>query len=308
MLSLDALNIFLIVADLGSFSEAGRQLHISQPAVSQTIQGLEKQLGVQLLNRHRRNVSLTEAGQVLRPMAQELLAASKRVEETIASLQGEVIGELNIGCTTASGKYLLPGLISRFRRLFSQVHINVLITSRDSLVNKLKSGDVALGVMSKKIDYHDFEYQDFYRDDVILIVPANHAWARFGQIFPDDLLDEPIILREEVAGTREVLLDGLRQHDISLDMLKLAMVLGNAEAIEMAVEEELGIAFISRLAAARGLALGRIVEVKVEGMELVRDLYLVRNRRQSLTRAQAEFWEFVKKSREDIMNFSILKI
>ena len=296
MLDLNALQTFLVVAELGNFSQAGRHLHVSQPAVSQTIQVLEKQLGVQLLNRQGRSVSLTEVGQVLKPMAKELLAASMRVEETILSLQGEVIGELNIGCTTASGKYLLPGLIARFRRQYARVQINVLVTSRDSLVNKLRSGDVGLGVMSKKIDLHEFEYQDFYQDDVILIVPADHPWARFGQVFPDDLLDEPIILREEVAGTREVLRAGLRQHDISLEMLNVAMVLGNAEAIEIAVEEGLGIAFISRLAAARGLALGRIAEVRVEGMDLTRDLYLVRSSKQPLTRAQVEFWEFVKNS------------
>jgi DNA-binding transcriptional LysR family regulator len=65
----------------------------------------------------------------------------------------------------------------------------------------------------------------------------------------------------------------------------------------MAVEEGLGVAFISRLAAARGIALGRLVEVQVEGMELTRNLYMVRNRRQPLTRMRVEFWEFVKKAR-----------
>ncbi len=308
MLNLEVLNIFLTVADLGSFSEAGRQLHISQPAVSQAIQGLEKQLAVQLFLRQGRSVHLSEAGQLLRPMAQELVASSRRIEETISSLQGEVVGELNIGCTTASGKYLLPGLIARFRRLFSRVHINVLVTSRDSLVNKLRNGDVALGVMSKKVENHDFEYQDFYQDDVILIAPANHPWAKYRQVFPDDLLDEPMILREEAAGTREVVADGLRQHDITPEMLNIAMVLGNAEAIEMAVEEELGIAFISRLAAARGLALGRVVEIKVEGMELYRNLYLVRNHRQPFSRSQMEFWDFVKNTRSEIVNFGALKI
>jgi DNA-binding transcriptional LysR family regulator len=83
-------------------------------------------------------------------------------------------------------------------------------------------------------------------------------------------------------------------------MLNVAMVLGNAEAIEMAVEESLGIAFISRLAAARGLALGRIVEVQVEGMSLKRDISLARNRRFPATRAQAEFWEFVAASESEL--------
>jgi DNA-binding transcriptional LysR family regulator len=294
MLNLEALKVFLGVAEHGGFSEAGRQLHVSQPAVSQIVQGLEKQLGVQLFIRQGRAAQLTEAAQVLVPMARELLASANRVEQTMLSLQGEVIGELTIGCSTASGKYLLPGLIARFRRQFPQVRLNVLVTSRDSVMNKLLSGETALGVSSKQIVHPDLEYQNFFSDTVILIVPAGHPWAKFRKIYPDDLLDEPMILREELAGTREVLMDGLHQHDISPDMLNVAMVLGNAEAIEMAVEEGLGVAFVSRLAASRGLELGRAVEVEVEGMNLMRNIYMVRNRKQPLTRAQIEFWQFIK--------------
>jgi DNA-binding transcriptional LysR family regulator len=307
MLSLDALYIFLAVAEYSSFSEAGRQAHISQPAVSQTIQTLERQLGVELFQRQGRSVHLTEAGQVLKPLAQELMAYMRRMEETVSSLQGEVVGEMTIGCSTASGKYLLPGLIARFRKQFPQVRINVIVTSRESVMNKLLSGEVALSVTSKKIDHHEVEYQDFFKDDVILIAPAGHRWARFPKVYPDDLLDEPVILREEVAGTYEVLMEGLRQHDITIDMLNIAMVLGNAEAIEMAVEEELGVAFVSRLAAARGLALSKVIEVTVEGMALTRNLYIARNRRQPLTRAQTEFWEYVKRSQNEIQTFGIQK-
>ena len=151
--------------------------------------------------------------------------------------------------------------------------------------------------------YGDVE-QDLFAtskpDTVILIAPVDHPWAKFRKIYPDDLLDEPMILREEHAGTREVLMEGLQKHDISPDMLNVAMVLGNAEAIEMAVEEGLGIAFVSRLAASRGLELGRIVEVEVEGMQLARDIYIVRNRKQPLTRAQTEFWQFIKDGRDAI--------
>jgi DNA-binding transcriptional LysR family regulator len=295
MLNLDALKVFLSVAEHGSFSKAGRQLHLSQPAVSQTIQGLERQLGAQLFSRSGRAAQLTEAGQVLVPMARELVTSAQRVEQTMLSLQGEVIGEITIGCSTASGKYLLPGLIARFRREFAQVRINVLVTSRESVFSKLFSGDIPLGVSSKYMEHPDLEYQDFFTDNVILIVPANHRWAQYRKIYPDDLLDEPMILREEQAGTRDVLMHGLLKHDISPDMLNVSMVLGNAEAIEIAVEEGLGIAFLSRLAASRGIDLGRVVEVNVEGMELTRAIYLLRNRKQLLTRAQNELWKGIHK-------------
>lgn len=299
MLNLDALKVFLAVAEHGSFSEAGRNLHLSQPAVSQTMQGLERQLGLLLFVRQGRTVQLTEGGHVLVSMARELLTSSQRVEQTMLSLHGEVVGEISIGCSTASGKYLLPGLIARFRKQYPQVKINVVIGSRESVITKLIAGEVALGVSSKLIEHCDLEYQDFFKDDVILIVPSTHRWAKFRKIYTDDLLDEPLILREELAGTREVLMDNLRQRDISPDMLNIAMVLGNAEAIEVAVEEELGIAFVSRLAAARGIALGRVVEVSVEGMELSRNIYLARNRRLPLTRAQAKLWEHVNQPKSE---------
>jgi DNA-binding transcriptional LysR family regulator len=294
MIDLNALNTFLTVAESGSFSEAGRKLNLSQPAISQAVQHLERQFGVELFVRQGRSVRLTEAGHLLQGMSREILAGAIRLEESMNSLQTTVIGEMTIGCSTTSGKYLLPGQIARFRQRYPKVRINVLVSSRESVIKKLLSGDIPLGVSSKRIENNDLEYQDFFTDEVILIVPANHPWARYRQVYPDDLLDEPMILREEVAGTREVLFDGLRQHDIQPDMLNVAMTLGNAEAIEMAVEEGIGIAFISRLAAWRGMELGKIVEVKVEGMALERNIYLARNLRLSSTRVQSEFWQFVK--------------
>ncbi len=201
---------------------------------------------------------------------------------------------MTIGCTTTSGKYLLPGLIARFRRQFPLVRVNVLVGSRESVLNQVLSGDLTFGVSSKLVYDKDLEYQEFCTDNIILIAPAGHRWARYRRIVPDDLLDEPMISREGTAGTNEILLESLRQHDISPDMLNVAMILGNAEAIEMAVEEEIGVAFISRLAAWRGLELGRIVEIEVEGMELNRKIYMARSMNYPTTRAQGEFWNFVK--------------
>jgi DNA-binding transcriptional LysR family regulator len=224
------------------------------------------------------------------------------MQETISSLEGEVVGEFEIGCSTASGKYLLPNLIARYRRVYPLVRVNVLVTSRDSVIKKLVCGEVAMGVSSRRIEHRDLEYKNFFSDEVILIAPADHRWAGFRRVYPDDLLDEPMILREESSGTIEVLKAGLLEHDISFDMLNVTMGLGNAEAIEMAVEEGIGVAFISRLAAARGIELGRIVEVEVEGMKLYRKIYLARNQRIPTTLAQSEFWDFVHQPEVEMSN------
>jgi DNA-binding transcriptional LysR family regulator len=291
--NINDLAVFLVACETKNFSQAGRQLHLSQPAISQIINNLEKHFETKLFIRQGRSIYLTEIGQALRPMALELVSAARRMEETVFSLQGEVVGEFEIGCSTASGKYLLPNLIARFRKLHPLVRINVLVASRRSVIKKLISGEIAMGISSRKIDHRELEYKDFFTDEVILIAPADHPWADYRRIYPDDLLDEPMLLREETAGTREVLKNGLLEHDITFDMLKIAMGLGNAEAIEIAVEEGIGVAFISRLAANRGLELGRIVEVEVEGMKLFRKIYLAHNQRFPATRAQCEFWNFV---------------
>ena len=132
MLNLNELTVFLAVAETDSFSAAGRELHLTQPAVSQKIDNLEKHFGARLFHREGRAVRLTEAGQALQPLARELVGGAIRLEETMASLQGEVIGEMNIGCSTASGKYLLPGIVAQYRRSFPHVRINILISSRQS--------------------------------------------------------------------------------------------------------------------------------------------------------------------------------
>lgn len=294
MLNFSDLIVFLEAAECASFSEAGRKLHLSQPAISQKIENMQKHFGTKLFIRVGRTMRLTESGQALRPMAKELLGVARRLEESMVSLQGEVVGEMTIGCSTASGKYLLPGLIASFRHKYPLVRINVSVTSRASVMQKLLGGDVALGISSKKIDHPDLKYQDLFTDDVILIVPAGHPWSDYPTIYPDDILDEPIILREELAGTREVLFDTLRQQDIYPEMLNVVMELGNAEAIEMAVEEGIGVAFVSRLAAARGLDLGHVVEVHIAGMQLRRSIYFVRNSHIPPTRAQIEFWDFMQ--------------
>ena len=130
MLDSHQLHIFLVAAELENFSEAARQLNLSQPSVSAQIQTLERLLGTQLFNRAGRHISLTEAGQVLLPMAREMVHLSIHIEETMASLEGSVVGHLKLGCSTAVGKYTLPRVIGRFRAQYPQVQVSCNIMTR----------------------------------------------------------------------------------------------------------------------------------------------------------------------------------
>ena len=300
MLNLNELSVFLAVAKYGTFSEAGRQLHLSQPAISQTIDNLEKRYGIKLFLRQGRGVCLTEAGQMLRPLSSELLASARHVDESMASLQGAVVGELDIDCSTASGKYLLPGLAARFRRQFPQVRINVHVTGRETAFRKLLAGETSFIVTSKVVEHSELEYQAFFEEELILIAAPDHPWARSSRVVPADLLGEPLISREEAAGTYRTSMEGLRRFDILPDMLTVVMVSGNAEAVVVAVEEGIGVAFVSSLSAAHSLELGRVVNINVNGLTLKREIYMAHNHRYTPTRAQVEFWSFVETQSPEI--------
>ena len=126
------LNIFVNVAETMSFTEAAKRLHVSQPAVSMQISNLESRLNTVLFDRSGRNISPTEAAEVLLPMAREILNFSTHIEETMASLHGSLIGHLQVACSTSAGKYVLPHLIARFREPHPDVRVTVSICTPES--------------------------------------------------------------------------------------------------------------------------------------------------------------------------------
>ena len=300
MLNFSEIQVFAVAAETDNFSAAARRLHLSQPAVSQQIRSLEQCLSIQLFRRSGRGVTLTDAGQTLLPMARELLDLSRSIEETMRSLEGQVAGHLVIGCTTTAGKYVLPFAIAAFIQDHPDVHATVEMCNCDSVVDPLLTRDIPLGISSTKIVHRDMVCQPFFTDHVVLVVPADHPFTRRSSVRPAELLNQPFILQEKNSSTQRIVQERLAEYDITMDQLDVVMVVGNAEAIGMAVEHRLGIAFISRLAAKHGIELGRIVEIPVEGLSLERPLYIVRNSRCAKTPVQTHFWNFVHEHCENI--------
>ncbi len=288
------LKVFVAAAEELNFSRAAHRLHLSQSAVSQNIQLLEKTYGVELFVRHGRTVELSETGQLILPMARGVLNSMRMLEDTLANTHGEIGGELTIGCSATTGKYFIPSLLAAFRQDHPSVRTRVSVMSRHSISERLIDLSLALGVVSKRINHRDVESHLLMDDRLILIVPADHPWAAQGSISPRDILGQPFIRREESSGTCDAVFNALRACGVSIEMLNIIMELGNAEAVEMAVERGIGIAFVSELVAARGLALGRVKKVQVEGVSPVQQIFLCRQAANTFTRAESAFWDFVQ--------------
>jgi DNA-binding transcriptional LysR family regulator len=293
MLDIHELQIFLVAAETENFSEAGRRLNISQPAVSMQIRSLETRLNIELFHRSGRHIALTEAGYALMPMARDLVNRSIQVEESMASMQGEVTGLLKLGCSTTSGKYVLPKLIAGLRGYHPQVQVVCDVGSRGEAMRMLLGGEVQIAITSLCEPHKDIEYRPFLTDRIVLITPPDHPWIQSGGVIhPDDLLDEDFILREEDSGTILAIKEALAWHDLSVDRLNVVMVLCTSEAIRMAVQERIGVSFVSKVVAAEAVEAGLLAVVDVKGLTLGQTLYMARHTGRPATRAQTAFWEY----------------
>ncbi len=293
MVDLMRIETFLHTAENLSFSKAARSLHLSQPTVSHHIKKLEQELGVDLFERQGSSIRLTDAGRLLIPWARKIVRDSVEMQEMMASLQEGIAGSLRIACSTTAGKYILPQLAARFSKRHPMINVRILRCAPESVVLNLLDGEASLGVASFEIQDREVELQNFFEDSISVIVPKSHPFADREKVLPEELIDEPIIMREEASGTRRVVLTELAKHDISYNDLNIFMQIGNAEAIVQTVAAGYGISFVSKLATACPIKRGSVVNIPVEGLHLVRNIYMIRKRLKGSNRPQEAFWSFI---------------
>lgn len=295
MLDTHQLNIFLVAAEELNFTKAANKLHISQPSVSQHIQSLERHLNAKLFERSGRQLSLSDAGMTLVPLAKGIVNQSIHIEETMASLSGKVFGLLKVGCSTTPGKYVLPQLLARFHHQYPLVKVTCQVSPQAKAIEMLCDGEVhfALSSHSHLDACNNVEFRLFMKDPVVLIAPLNHPWAKKQEITPQELLEATFILREEESGTYVTVDEALKAIRLSLKDLNILLTLGNSEAIALAVEEGLGVGFVSS-AVVDSMRKGEIAPIKIRGLDICRDIYIGHNTGRLETVAQRAFWALIE--------------
>ncbi len=277
------LKVFRVVAAEMSFRKAAEVLHLSQPAVSQQIKALEEEVGVRLFDRsggegHGPQIALTEAGRVLLGYATTAARTMEEAQRALAALSHEVKGELKLGASTTVAQYVLPRIIGAFLKQYPHVKLSLVSGNTERIVEAVAEERVALGIIEGPAMRRDVKAERMVRDEMVLIVSSEHAWARRGAhgIEAKELMTVPLLLRERGSGSRRVVERALKQVGVGLRSLQVAMELDSTEAIVSGVESELGVGFVSRWALLRGARLGAVKVIPVEGMKVVRDFSFVR--------------------------------
>lgn len=269
------LRAFVSVVDFGSFSAAARELGISQPAVTMQLQGLESDVGATLLDRRYRRIDVTEAGRALLPHARMVLAQVESARHDLAALSGTVSGRLNIAASTTPGVYVVPLLLGAFKEVYPEVGVSVTVHDSAEVAEAVERGDAQLGVTGAVVKGSRASFEQIDGDELILIAPPASALAGRSDLSMSDLADERWIFREEGSGTRQVTETVLAEQGLDPNEVGIVVELGTGEAIVAAVEGGLGVAMVSRLVAAKALAVGSVAEVRVAGLPAARPFFAV---------------------------------
>jgi DNA-binding transcriptional LysR family regulator len=301
MLDPHQLNVFLTAAETLNFSRAAERLHMSQPSVTQHIRSLEQHFGAPLFERRGRQVALTEAGLALIPLARQMIAVTLRTDEIMDQIKGEVQGNLIIGCSTTPGKYILPVLLADFMRRHPRVNATCNVSSRTQALQMLEHGEVNFALSSNPEEFSSLiEFRKLLDDPICLLVPKNHEWAARGQIRLEELPKERFIMREETAGTYRMVRSALARLGVNIRDLRIILTLGNSEAIAIAIQEGLGVGFVSQMVVER-MPSERTAVVKIEAVDLFQEIFIGRNRRHSEGRLQATFWDYLNNQAQPVI-------
>jgi DNA-binding transcriptional LysR family regulator len=285
---------FCAVVERRSFSQAADQLGVTQPAVSLQIRSLEQRLDQQLLDRSGRRVEPTEAGLRLYRGAQRLLALEQQLlAELGEEAEGELKGRLEIGASTGPGGSVLPVVLGEFQQVHPQAHVALTVSDTQTVVEQVGRRELELGVVGATGRHRGVSFEPFYRDEVVLAVPAGHR--RAGKTLSlDELKEEPLVLMQEGAGIRQMIDDELRDLGLRLRDLNVQLELGLQESARAAVLGGFGATFISRIAIEGDLAAGTLAVARVEGLEPARDVQLVRATGRAETRVAQAFVAFAR--------------
>ncbi|MEA5572211.1 LysR family transcriptional regulator [Calothrix sp. UHCC 0171] len=290
--TLDQLRILKAIAAEGSFKRAADSLYVSQPAVSLQVQNLERQLDVPLFDRGGRRAQLTEAGHLLLSYGEKILSLCQETCRAIEDLQNLQGGTLIVGASQTTGTYLLPRMIGLFRQKYADVAVQLHVHSTRRTAWGVANGQVDLAIIGGEIPgelAESLEIISYAEDELALILPVNHPFAKLEKIQKDDLYKLQFIALDSQSTIRKVIDQVLSRCDIDTRRLRIEMELNSIEAIKNAVQSGLGAAFVSTSAITKELQMGVLNCATIEGVVVKRTLWLIFNPNRYRSKAAEAF-------------------
>ena len=240
-MDLDQLHTFLEIVRLKSFSKAAQSCFRTQPAVSAQVRQLEQDLGAPLFERLGTKIALTPAGRIFADYAEQILELRKRAQDTISELERTPRGELMIAANEATCIYVLPRVFYEYKKLFPNVEIVVDRSYGARVVEAVVDNQADFGLTQLPVKEKRLQVVKIHSDEIKLIVPPNHPFARKKEIMATELIGEPVLL-PKTGTTRNRLSAWLEAVE---DEISVSMELDSTEMIKRFVMAGLGVSFMA---------------------------------------------------------------
>jgi len=290
-LTLRQFRVFEAVARHLSFSRAAEELHLSPPAVSMQVRGIEVILGLPLTEQLGRKIFLTEAGREVLHASRAITARLDDLQSNLAQLQGIDSGRLNLAVTSTVNA-VATGILVRFRGRHPGVSIHLGVSNRESVLEQLAANRIDLAIMGQVPDGLELEATRIMDNPLVAIAPPDHPFAQKKKVSLRDLSSESFLVREAGSGTRAAMTRFFAEKGLELHS---SMEMNSNEAIKQAVQAGLGLGILSLQTLEMELALKRLAVLQVEGFPIMRHWYVVHRADKRLSPAALAFKEFVLK-------------
>jgi DNA-binding transcriptional LysR family regulator len=295
-MDLRALEVFCKIVELRSFSRAAEAVLLTQPTVSGHIKALETELGLRLFDRAGKTVTPTRAGEILYGYARRILALREEAQQAINEHRGGLKGHLALGASTIPGAYILPSVVAAFKREHPEVTISLHISGSRDIVRGVIDGTCEVGMVGARFEERRVHYEPFAQDELVLAVQAAHPWASRSTVRLAELAGQPFIMRERGSGTRKVMEQTLIDHAVDPDSLRVVLEVTGNEAVRQALKAGAGISVISRRAIEDEIRHKMVAALRLQGVRLVRDFFLVTHKSRSRSPLAKAFLSFMEQS------------
>lgn len=285
-LSLNQLRAFYYTANSGSITRAADRLFITQPAVSLQIKALETQCGVLLFHRTKKTLQLTESGKRLYQVAIKIFSLVGEAERILSEESKFISDPLRIGSTKTLVRHFLAAYISRFRKLFPKIQIQIDEGSSEEMLKSLLENRNDLAIVGR-LPYHEqLKAVPFIQDELVLLAAPGHPLCSKENVSIEDLKGENLILREKGSGTRRVIDRVFEEKNFFYSAF---IETSNVDFLKEMVRTGNGVTMLARMGADRDLASGNLIALPLREGPFILDIDIVINRERTLSHADEEF-------------------
>ncbi|MDY6853613.1 MAG: LysR family transcriptional regulator [Thermodesulfobacteriota bacterium] len=293
-MNLDYLKTYIMVVELRSFSEVARRRSVTQPAVSFQIQRLERDLGVRLIDRKDKIISMTQAGKCLFSFAKVIEKEMVHFLYNLDQLRDKVVGDLSIVASTMPSEFIVPQLLGEFKSLYPHILPSVVVFDSYTTIEKVQSGEYEVGFCGIAPEGSELELFKVAEDEIVLAVFSGHPFAQREKVSLMEVEKEPLIFRNKTSGTQGSLEGLLLDKGYNMRRCSPTLILGSTQAVVSAIEAGIGISFVSNLAIRKSLALGLVKIIPIDELKLKRNFYCIYRKERLISRLLQEFIAFIQ--------------